>query len=66
VLVRFVEASIVLESRYGAEGLRELDRLIDRAGIEFVSVDSEQGKLARGAFGRFGKGRDRIGHSRRE
>ena len=56
-VVSFVEASIVIESRYGAEGLRELDRFIDRAGIELVRVDPEQGKLARDAFSRFGKGR---------
>jgi len=56
-VVSFVEASIVIESRYGAEGLRELDRFIDRAGIELVGADPEQGKLARDAFSRFGKGR---------
>ena len=27
----FVEASIVIEVRYGAEGLRALDRFVDRA-----------------------------------
>jgi ribonuclease VapC len=56
-VANFVETSIVIESRYGAEGLRELDRFIDRAGIEIVGVDVEQGKLARDAFSRFGKGR---------
>ena len=53
----YVEVSIVVESRYGAEGLRELDRLVDRAGIELVGVDVGQGKIARDAFSRFGKGR---------
>jgi len=57
----FVEVSIVIESRYGAEGLRELDLFVDRAGIELVSVDVEQGQVARGAFGRFGKGRHPAG-----
>ncbi|MCP3982673.1 MAG: type II toxin-antitoxin system VapC family toxin [bacterium] len=52
-----VEASIVIEARYGAEGLRELDRFVDRAGIELIAVDTEQGKLAREAFSRYGKGR---------
>ena len=56
-----VESSIVIESRYGAEGLRDLDRFISRAGIEIVAVDKEQGQLARSAFGRFGKGRHRAG-----
>ena len=57
----FVEVSIVIESRYGAEGLRELDLFVDRAGIELVSVDVEQGQVARGAFSRFGKGRHPAG-----
>jgi ribonuclease VapC len=57
----FVETSIVIESRYGSEGLRDLDRFISRASIELVPVDSEQGQLARSAFSRFGKGRHRAG-----
>ena len=57
----FVEVSIVIESRYGAEGLRELDLFIERAGIELVSVDVEQGQVPRGAFSRFGKGRHPAG-----
>ena len=46
----FVESSIVIESRYGAEGLRDLDRFISRAGIELIPVDAEQGQLARSAL----------------
>lgn len=57
----FVESSIVIESRYGAEGLHDLDRFISRANIELISVDGEQGQLARSAFSRFGKGRHRAG-----
>ena len=57
----FVESSIVIESRYGAEGLRDLDRFISRASIELIPVDKEQGQLARLAFSRFGKGRHRAG-----
>ena len=57
----FVETSIVIESRYGAEGLRDLDRFISRASIELIPVDTEQGQLARSAFNRFGKGRHRAG-----
>ena len=53
----FVEASIVIEARHGADGLRALDRFIERAGIVVAAVDLEQGKLARDAFSRFGKGR---------
>jgi ribonuclease VapC len=57
----FVESSIVIESRYGAEGLRDLDRFISRANIELLPVDQDQGQLARSAFSRFGKGRHRAG-----
>ena len=57
----FVETSIVIESRYGSEGLRDLDRFISRASIELIPVDTEQGQLARSAFSRFGKGRHRAG-----
>jgi ribonuclease VapC len=57
----FVETSIVIESRYGAEGLRDLDRFISRANIEQIPVDAEQGQLARSAFSRFGKRRHRAG-----
>jgi len=56
-VANYVEVSIVLEARHGAEGLRELDRFIERAGIERVGVDVAQAKLARDAFSRFGKGR---------
>jgi len=56
----WVEASIVIESRYGAEGLGDLDRFISRARIELIPVDQEQGQLARSAFSRFGKGRHRA------
>lgn len=56
-----VETSIVVEARYGAGGVRQLDRLLDRAGVSIVPVDAEQGKVARQAFSRFGKGRHAAG-----
>jgi len=57
----FVETSIVIESRHGLEGLRDLDRFISRAGIELIPVDAEQGQIACSVFTRFGKGRHRAG-----
>jgi ribonuclease VapC len=60
-IASFVETSMVIETRYGAEGLRDLDRFLSRAAIELVPVDPEQGQLARSAFSRFGKGRHRAG-----
>ncbi len=56
-----VEVAIVIESRFGAEGLRDLDALIDRARIELCVVDLEQAHVARRAFSRFGKGRHPAG-----
>jgi ribonuclease VapC len=52
---------MVIESRFGAEGLRDLDLFIERAGIALVPVDSEQAHVARRAFSRFGKGRHPAG-----
>ncbi|HEV7672021.1 MAG TPA: type II toxin-antitoxin system VapC family toxin [Thermoanaerobaculia bacterium] len=57
----FVESSLVIESRQGAEGLRELDFFLEQAGISQVAVDAEQGKVARRAFSQFGKGRHPAG-----
>jgi ribonuclease VapC len=57
----FVEISIVVEARHGAEGLRDLDHFIGRAGIEIVPVDAEHGTVACSGFSRFGKGRHRAG-----
>jgi ribonuclease VapC len=52
-----VEISIIIESRYGAEGLRDLDLLLERAGIALAPVDVEQARVARAAYSRFGKRR---------
>jgi ribonuclease VapC len=46
----FVETSIVIESRYGAEGLRDLDLFLTTAGADIVPVDNDQAHAARRAF----------------
>jgi ribonuclease VapC len=56
-----VETSIVIESRYGSEGLRDLDLFLKTAGIEIVPLDADQALVARRAFSRFGKGRHQAG-----
>lgn len=56
-----LETSIVIESRKGAAGGRELDLLLYRAGIEIVPVDHDQAEIARIAWRRFGKGRHPAG-----
>lgn len=57
----FVEASMILESRHGADGVRELDRLLTVAQVELVAVDREQALAAREAFRAYGKGRHPAG-----
>jgi ribonuclease VapC len=60
-VVNLVEAGIVIETRRGPTAARLLDTLVERAGIEVVGVDIEQGELARRAFARYGKGRHAAG-----
>lgn len=57
----FLEASMILETRHGAEGIRALDRLLAAAGVEVIAVDLEQAQIAREAFRQFGKGRHSAG-----
>jgi ribonuclease VapC len=57
----FVEISMVIEAKRGAEGLRDLDLFLTTAGIDLVAVDSDQAHAARRAFTRFGKGRHLAG-----
>ncbi len=57
----FVETSMIVESRFGSEGVRDLDLFISKAEIELVAVDAEQAHVARQAFRRFGKGRHAAG-----
>jgi ribonuclease VapC len=56
-----LEVSLVIESRKGEAAGRELDRLIDRAGIAIIAVDADQVEEARRAWRRFGRGRHEAG-----
>jgi ribonuclease VapC len=56
-----VETGIVIESRYGSAGARELDLLVAKAGIVIESVTAEQADVAREAWRRYGKGRHSAG-----
>ena len=57
----FVETSIVVESRGGADARRFLESLIRRAAISIEPVTFEQALLAREAFSDYGKGRHPAG-----
>lgn len=56
-----VEAALVIESRYGPDGGRELDLMIARAGLSVEPVTAQQAEIAREAWRRFGKGRHAAG-----
>lgn len=52
-----LETSLVIETRKGEAGGRELDLLVHKAGMTTVPVDTDQMAEARRAWRRFGKGR---------
>lgn len=57
----FVEVSLVLMRRRRPDPTPVLDNLIGQLRISIVPVDQEQALLAREAFRRYGKGRDKAG-----
>ena len=57
----FVEASMIVETRFGPDGVRALDLFIAKAGIELVAVDADQAHVARTAFRVYGKRRHPAG-----
>jgi ribonuclease VapC len=57
----FVEASMVIETRRGYEGLRDFDLFIAKAGIELAPVDADQAHIARQAFREYSKGHHPAG-----
>jgi ribonuclease VapC len=60
-VVSFVECSIVLATRRGPEGVRDLDLLVAKASIGLVPVDADQAHYARKAHREFGKGNQAAG-----
>lgn len=57
----YLEAAIVIETRFGEHGGRELDLWLHRARVDLVGVDAAQAEAARTAYRRYGKGRHRAG-----
>ena len=55
-VANYLEAILVIESRLGEEGGRELDNYMEAAEIGLVSVTPEQVQAARLAWRRYGKG----------
>ena len=56
-----LETALIIESRKGEPGGRELDALIHKAEIVVVAVEAEHVAEARRAYRRFGKGRHAAG-----
>lgn len=54
--VNYLEAAARLDGLKGSGKGAELDSMLASFGIEIVSVDARQAKLAREAYQRFGKG----------
>ena len=57
--VSLLESGIVLRAREGLPIIPELYGLVERLGLEVVSFDDAQARLAIAAFSRYGKG---MGH----
>src|SRR5215212_11601687 len=51
-----LEAGIVIESRHGPDGGRDLDLLIAKLEIDVVAFTRKQADIARRAYRAFGKG----------
>jgi ribonuclease VapC len=56
-----VETGIVMLTRYGEHGEREVDLFVQRAAIDVIAVSEEHAELARGAYRQYGKGRHPAG-----
>lgn len=56
----YLEVAMVMELRWGDQGGRELDALIDEVSIEIAPFDYIQAKAARDGFRRYGKGLHRA------
>ena len=56
-VANLLEVAMIVESRLGEAGGRELDLWLQRIAAEAVPVDLEQTDMARRAWRRFGKGR---------
>lgn len=60
-VANFLEAAMVLESRIGASGGRDLDAFIEETPIELAPVTADHAHAARRAWRRFGKGNHPAG-----
>lgn len=59
--VNALECAVVVSSRKGPHGVRELDLLLHRADFEVVAFTPDHVRLAHEAYERYGKGRHPAG-----
>ncbi len=59
--VNALEAALVVESRKGATGGRELDLLLHRGRVDIVPFTEEHFEIARQAWRKYGKGNHTAG-----
>jgi uncharacterized protein with PIN domain len=60
----YLETAVVIESRFGEPGGRELDLWLHRAAVDLVAVHPDQAEAARVAYCEYGK-RSRTNRSDR-
>jgi ribonuclease VapC len=56
----YLETAIVIETRFGEPGGRELDLWLHRARVDLIAVDHDQADTARAAYRAYGNGRHRA------
>jgi ribonuclease VapC len=56
----YLETAIVIETRFGEPGGRELDLSLHPGTVDLVAVDADQAENARVALREYGKGRHRA------
>ena len=60
-VANWIELAMVVERQLGADGMRQAEAFLRRAGVVVEPVTLEHGELARQAFLDFGKGRHKAG-----
>lgn len=59
--ISLLECDIVIRTRKGENGVRDLDLFFYESGLEVVAMDREQLQIAKQAHAKFGKGRHKAG-----
>jgi ribonuclease VapC len=57
----FLETRIVIETRWGRDGVRDLKLFISASSVAVIPFDAEQAIIAADAYSRYGRGRHHAG-----